>query len=349
MRASKEFIGIVSSAVAVIVAMCGIRYFVSSGNPECRIVSEATELLAQPGEDAVGTFVVHNDGQTDLQYNVTPTCQCTKLSPMSGVVTPGHSETVRVSIAPLKELNAIRPVTVEILTNDPHRASQRVDFTVAQSMPWSFAGGTVSFGVISEQKYRGQVRTLDLTANPNFPHPIPAPQLKVIGRPGHITGKVFAGGADHWRIEFGLQPDLPVGQYTTNFSIGTVEHPELAHLPVFLRITENIAIRPVMTMLGSTETEPVTVEIHGIECELPASVVSVYDLPGVQLRRKEQISPTRVRVTLDLGPEFRTSLPQKLRITAAGLGESELLCVSSRSHSTPNLHVAHPKPEGSQP
>lgn len=349
MRVSHEFIGIISSAIAVILTMCGIRYFVSSGNPECRIVPEAFELLAQPGEDAVGTFVVHNAGQTDLQYNVTPTCQCTKVSPMSGVVTPGHSETVRVSISPLKEFNAIRPVTIEVLTNDPQRASQRVEFSVIQSMPWSFAGKTVNFGVISEQKYRGQVRTLDLTANPNFPHPIPVPQLKVIGKPGHITGKVIAGEANHWQLEFGLQPDIPVGQYTTTFSIGTAEHPELAHLPVFLRISENIAIRPVMTMLGAAETEPVSVEIHGVECELPASVVSVCDLPGVRLRHKEQISPNRVRVTLDLGPEFRTALPQKIRIVAAGLGESELLCVSSRSHSKPSLHVAHPKPEGSQP
>lgn len=349
MQTSKEKIWIVSSALVVIVAMCSVKYCTPLDQSECRVTQNTTELMALPGEDAVGTFTIHNDGKSDLDFSISPSCQCTKSTPSSGSIRPGESELVRVFISPLKELDAVRPATVEIQTNEPGRSRHRVDFSVSKSMPWNFATRTASFGVISQQKYQGQVRALDLVAASNLQAPAPAPQLKVIGGSEQITGKVTATGSNSWRIEFGLSPDIPVGQYTTNFAIGTAEHPEIARIPVFLRITENIAIRPVMTMLGANETEPVTVEIQGVDCELSESIVRVSEDPGVRLIQKLQLSPSRVRVTLDLGPEYRKSLPRKVRLIAQGLGESELLCVSSGTRLKQDLHVAHPNTVGSQP
>lgn len=143
-----EFIWIASSVATIILVMCGLRYR-ASFHPVCRIDSIATDLLAKLDEDAIGDFTIHNDGQAALDYKVIPTCQCTKIFPKSGRVEPGHSESIQVLIAPLKALNAIRPVTIEILTNDPHEASHRVGFTVAKSLPWIGVSGSTSFGVLT--------------------------------------------------------------------------------------------------------------------------------------------------------------------------------------------------------
>lgn len=345
---SKEFIWSMSSVTIVVLTMCGISYWISSG-PECRVEVDAGELLAHPGEDAIGTFSIHNDGQSVLDYSVTRTCQCTKLSSTSGSVRPGQSESVRVSISPLKEIDAIRPVSIEVLTNDPDQASHRVDFTIGKIMPWVFANPTASFGVLTQRNYYGQVRTLDLVAATDLDAPVPIPQLTVVGGSRFITGKVVSTGAKSWRIEFGLQPDIPVGQYTTTFAVGTPEHLEIAHIPVFLRVAENVVIRPVMTMLSTSESQPITVEVHGVDCEVPASEIRVPEVPGVSLIGKEQLSPSRVRVTLDLSHEYRTSLPQKVRIIANGLGQSELLCVKSGISSKKIRQVVHPGMEESKP
>ena len=102
-------------------------------------------------------------------------------------------------------------------------------------------------------------------------------------------------------------------------------------------------------MLGATETEPVIVEVHGVDCELSASVVSVTEVPGLRQISTEQISQNRVRVSLDLSHEYRATLPQKVRINAAGLGELELLCVGSSTRSQNEPQVAHSPAEGPHP
>lgn len=316
--------------------MCGLRYSISF-HPVCRVVPETTDLLAQLDQDAVGSFTIHNDGQTALDYKVVPTCQCTKLFPDSGTVEPGHSTSVQVMIAPLKALSAVRSVTIEIQTNDPSESKHRVGFTVAKSLPWSGVTSKTSFGVLTLRNYQSQVRSLELSAMTSAS----PPQLTVVGNPGYVMGSVVPTGPDKWRIEFKLKPDIPIGQYTTTFAIGTAEHPQIAHVPVFVRITENVAIRPTMTMMGTDEADPVTVEIRGVDCDLPASVVSIREVAGVRLVSTQQISPSRVQVSLELSREYRATLPQKIRILAADLGEAELLCIRSSTRPKNDRKVTH--------
>ncbi len=340
-----ELIWIASSVATVILVMCGLRYR-ASFHPICRVVTKATDLLAILDQDATGSFTIHNDGQAALDYKVIPTCQCTKFFPKSGRVEPGHSESVQVEITPLKAINTVRPVIIVIQTTDPDEASHRVGFTVAKSLPWSGVAGSTSFGVLTQRNYRGQVKSLELSSFASAP---PPPQLTVVGQPGYVIGKVVPIEPGKWRIEFRLQPDIPIGQYTTTFAIGTAQHPEIAHIPVFLRITENVALRPTMTMIGADETDPVTVEIRGIDCDLPASIVSVEEIPGVRMISTQQISPSRVQASLELSREYRASLPQKIRFSATDLGEVELLCIRSSTRPKIDRNVTHLSTEGSLP
>ncbi len=170
MPSRSEFFWIASSVIAAILVMCGLRYR-ASYHPVCRVVQEGTDLFAELDQDAIGSFTIHNDGQAALDYKVIPTCQCTKFFPKSGRVEPGHLESVRVEITPLKVLHAVRPVTIQIQTNDPHKATHRAGFNVAKSLPWSGVTGNVSFGVLTQRNYRGQVRTVNLGAWASAPPP----------------------------------------------------------------------------------------------------------------------------------------------------------------------------------
>ena len=148
--------------------MCGLKYRAAL-HPVCRIEPEASDLLAQPGHHANGSFFVHNDGEVDLHFKVTPSCQCTKIDPKSGTVAPGKSEIVRVEISPLMDLGAVRPVSIQIQTNDPKEPSQQVGFTVAKSIPWEGVTGNVSFGVLTKRNYAGQTRSLELSSSKSGP------------------------------------------------------------------------------------------------------------------------------------------------------------------------------------
>ena len=156
-------------------------------------------------------------------------------------------------------------------------------------------------------------------------------------------------GTNQWRIEFRLKPDIRIGQYTTTFAIGTATHPDIAHIPVFLRITENVAIRPTMTMLGADEADPVTVEIRGVDCDLNASAVRVEEVPGLQMISTLQMTPRRVKLSLDISREFREKLPQRIRIIADELGKAELFCIRSSTRPQIDRKVTLSNPERSQP
>ncbi len=197
----------------------------------------------------------------------------------------------------------------------------------------------------TQRNYQGQVRTLELSALSNAP----APQLTVVGQPGYVIAKVVPIETDKWRIEFSLQPEIPIGQYTTTFAIGTAKHPEIAQIPVFLRITENVAIRPTMTMLGADEADPVTVEIRGVDCDLDASAVSVGEVSGLRMISAQQMTPRRVQISLKISREYRAKLPQRIRIIAEDLGEAELFCIRSSTRPQIDHKVTQSNPERIQP
>lgn len=118
-----------------------------SSMPQIRLSTLAEKETTTTERMYEGRFELTNSGSSNLTFSLKASCDCSRISPTSGVITPGESQWIVVGIK-MEDYGA-RRAEVAIHTNDPYAPLTTRLITAVWNPPLWAAPASLDFGSVS--------------------------------------------------------------------------------------------------------------------------------------------------------------------------------------------------------
>ncbi len=132
--------------------VAGVSVFTRADAPAARIHLPTYPIhlgSGLPNESISGSFEITNPGTAPLEFEITPSCACSNVTPQSGAVEPHRSVMVSLSVTLPNAFDSPRDVVLQIASSDPYRPSAAVSVFADCPLPFSVLPAALNFGTLS--------------------------------------------------------------------------------------------------------------------------------------------------------------------------------------------------------
>ncbi len=300
-----SFVAILLLSWSRFIGATGLQSEGPASGPACRLLSpDPLDLgTGELGANVDGEFVLRNDGVEPLEFKVTGSCTCASISPASGKLVGGKSESIKIAIRLAGE--GVNTTSLRIETNDPRQAIHDLRVCATAASFLTTAPRSIDFGIVSLEMLQNkgtvphktiEIVPLKLVNNEGLPLDVGKFRVKSSGGSLRIEERANSGKLDFTVM---LRDSMPVGRVCEVITIRTEDNGRKmeAVVPVTAEIVKTFAVAPHAVRLSRGPATLVMWKPTGAHVGV---VTGIYASPGFEASevtdQTDRMGPVRRRV-----------------------------------------------------
>lgn len=257
----------------------------------------------KPNEIVRGELTLSNPNSSPVAFSLVKHCGCTELSPLSGELPPGTTETIRVGVELPRHANSEKNTRIDVQTGDPPAIVASCVLSARCPAPFQVTPAFISFGSVAKDELASvsaEIRVDSVAGQP------PLDAAKLLTEHAHDGFRVERDTttAPAVLLRVTLKDGLPEGDVYDALEIRPAGDDRVMRVPLHVSVVEPISVVPRTVMLRKHRDggsfAPVELFIMARAGRTLAGVVLVDAPAGVHIDDLGEVVPGRRRIRLSV-------------------------------------------------
>lgn len=261
----------------------------SASSPQLEFSTERLDLGdGKPNEVLHGELKLTNRGSQTTKFLLVKHCGCTELSPKSGELVPGASETIQVAVELLGHANSEMSTSIDVQGGEPSRILARCVLRGRCPAPFDVTPTVINFGSLAVEELRNTSAEVRLESVAGRP-PV-GPDEIVVDLAGDVfhVDRAVARSPGSCSLRIAINANVTAGEHYDTLDIRLRGSEYSMRVPLRLHVADLVGVVPSVVHVRKDEStgrpKPVSLLVIHRKGDTPRKITLLEAPMGVSMR-----------------------------------------------------------------